>query len=104
MSRIATTTIAMISPVDIDSPFPPMGSKQGFPPHWVPMRPTFDLQSHSIHSDGAQRAADVVAHAARAGVELLALTDHATTDGVAEARDAAAAQGIAFSAAAELSA
>jgi len=68
------------------------------------MRPTFDLQSHSIHSDGALPAADVVTHAARAGVELLALTDHDTTDGVAEAREAAAAHGIAFSSAAELSA
>ena len=68
------------------------------------MRPTFDLQSHSIHSDGALPAADVVAHAAAAGMELIALTDHDTIDGVPEARDAAAAHGIAFSAAAELSA
>ena len=68
------------------------------------MRPTFDLQSHSLHSDGALPAADVVALAARAGVQLLALTDHDTTDGVAEARAAAREHGIAFSAAAELSA
>jgi predicted metal-dependent phosphoesterase TrpH len=68
------------------------------------MRPTFDLQSHSIHSDGTLQAADVVDHAARAGVELLALTDHDTIDGVAEAREAAARHGIAFSPAAELSA
>jgi predicted metal-dependent phosphoesterase TrpH len=68
------------------------------------MRPTFDLQSHSIHSDGTLAAADVVARAAKAGVQLLALTDHDTTDGVAEARAAAREHGIAFSAAAELSA
>src|ERR671915_1727940 len=68
------------------------------------MRPTFDLQSHSVHSDGALPATDVVAHAAAAGVELLALTDHDTVDGVAEARTAAADRGIAFSPAAELSA
>jgi 3',5'-nucleoside bisphosphate phosphatase len=68
------------------------------------MRPTFDLQSHSIHSDGALTAADVVAHAARAGVELLALSDHDTTDGVAEAHAAARRHGIALSPAAELSA
>ena len=68
------------------------------------MRPTFDLQSHSIHSDGSLPAAGVVAHAAAAGVELLALTDHDTTDGVAEAGDAAREAGIAFSPAAELSA
>jgi 3',5'-nucleoside bisphosphate phosphatase len=68
------------------------------------MRPTFDLQSHSLHSDGTLPAADVVALAARAGVQLLALTDHDTTDGVAEARAAAREHGLAFSAAAELSA
>jgi predicted metal-dependent phosphoesterase TrpH len=68
------------------------------------MRPTFDLQSHSLHSDGALTAADVVAHAAAAGVELLALTDHDTMDGVPEARAAAAERGIGFSPAAELSA
>src|ERR687895_1502134 len=68
------------------------------------MRPTFDLQSHSVHSDGALPATDVVAHAAAAGVELLALTDHDTVDGVAEARAEAADRGIAFSPAAELSA
>jgi 3',5'-nucleoside bisphosphate phosphatase len=68
------------------------------------MRPTFDLQSHSIHSDGALPAADVIAHAAAAGVQLVALTDHDTVDGVGEARAAAAEHGIAFSPAAELSA
>ena len=56
----------------------------------------FDLQSHSIHSDGALPAAEVVARAAAAGVELLALTDHDTIDGVAEARAAAGEHGIAF--------
>jgi predicted metal-dependent phosphoesterase TrpH len=51
--------------------------------------PTFDLQSHSIHSDGALPAAEVVERAAQAGVELLALTDHDTVDGVDEALGAA---------------
>jgi predicted metal-dependent phosphoesterase TrpH len=68
------------------------------------MPPTFDLQSHSIHSDGALSAADVVAHAAAAGVELLALSDHDTTDGVNEARQAARDHGIRVTPAAELSA
>ncbi len=68
------------------------------------MRPTFDLQSHSIHSDGALPASDVVAHAAQSGVRLLALTDHDTVDGVPEAEAAAGAHGIAISPAAELSA
>lgn len=55
--------------------------------------PTFDLQSHSTYSDGSLAPAAVVACAAQAGVELLALTDHDTVDGVAEALDAAAATG-----------
>jgi 3',5'-nucleoside bisphosphate phosphatase len=44
--------------------------------------PRFDLQSHSTHSDGVLSAAEVVR---RAGVELLALSDHDTVSGVAEA-------------------
>ena len=47
--------------------------------------PTFDLQSHSQHSDGALTPHDVVGTAAAAGVELLALTDHDTVDGVRDA-------------------
>jgi predicted metal-dependent phosphoesterase TrpH len=66
--------------------------------------PTFDLQSHSICSDGALAPGDVVARAAAAGVELLALSDHDTVEGVAEARTAAAAHGIGLVPAAELSA
>ena len=68
------------------------------------MRPTFDLQSHSIHSDGTLPASEVVAYAAQAGMQLLALTDHDTIDGVPEAAAAAREHGIAFSPAAELSA
>lgn len=56
--------------------------------------PTFDLQSHSVHSDGALAPAEVVAAAAAAGVELLALSDHDTSAGVPEAREAARAAGI----------
>jgi predicted metal-dependent phosphoesterase TrpH len=56
-------------------------------------RPTFDLQSHSTYSDGSLPPAEVVARAAAAGVELLALTDHDTVDGVAEALAAASATG-----------
>jgi predicted metal-dependent phosphoesterase TrpH len=46
----------------------------------------------------------VIEHAARAGVELLALTDHDTVDGVAEALDAARSHGIALLPATEISA
>ncbi len=49
------------------------------------MPPRFDLQSHSTHSDGQLSAAEVVERAAKAGVELLALTDHDTVTGVSEA-------------------
>lgn len=62
----------------------------------------FDLQSHSLRSDGALAPAEVVARAAAAGVELLALTDHDTVAGVAEARRAARGHGIRLSPAAEL--
>jgi predicted metal-dependent phosphoesterase TrpH len=65
--------------------------------------PAFDLQAHSTHSDGALPAAEVVARAAAAGVELLALTDHDTIAGVPEAQAAARAHGIRLSPAAELS-
>jgi predicted metal-dependent phosphoesterase TrpH len=54
------------------------------------MAPRFDLQSHSTHSDGELPPTAVVAAAAAAGVELLALSDHDTVDGVAEASAAAA--------------
>src|SRR4051812_5322256 len=65
--------------------------------------PLFDLQAHSTHSDGALPPAEVVARAAAAGVELLALSDHDTVAGVTEAFAAAEAHGIRLSPAAELS-
>jgi predicted metal-dependent phosphoesterase TrpH len=65
--------------------------------------PTFDLQSHSTHSDGALPPSEVVARAAAAGVELLALSDHDTVAGVAEAAAAAREHGIRLAPAAELS-
>ncbi len=66
--------------------------------------PAFDLQSHSLYSDGTLAPADVVARAAASGVELLALTDHDTVDGVPEALRAAREHGLRLSPAAELSA
>jgi predicted metal-dependent phosphoesterase TrpH len=64
----------------------------------------FDLQSHSTCSDGELEPADVVGRAAMAGVELLALTDHDTVEGVAEARAAADEHRIALVPAVEISA
>jgi predicted metal-dependent phosphoesterase TrpH len=63
----------------------------------------FDLQSHSLFSDGALPPAEVVQRAAEAGVELLALTDHDTVDGVDEALEAAGPAGIRVVPATELS-
>jgi hypothetical protein len=66
--------------------------------------PTFDLQSHSRHSDGSLDPSEVVSVAAAAGVELLALTDHDTVDGVREAADAAANLGVRLATGVEISA
>jgi hypothetical protein len=65
--------------------------------------PRFDLQSHSTHSDGALPAAEVVARAAGAGVELLALSDHDTVSGVSEAIAAGEENGIRVVPAVEIS-
>jgi len=70
------------------------------PPH---VAPDFDLQSHSIESDGALAPAAVVERAAAAGMRLMALTDHDTVDGVTEALRAAREHGLRCSPAAELS-
>jgi predicted metal-dependent phosphoesterase TrpH len=63
-----------------------------------------DLQSHSLNSDGALPAAAVVAAAAAAGVELLALSDHDTVGGIDEALAAAREHSIALLTATEISA
>jgi predicted metal-dependent phosphoesterase TrpH len=66
--------------------------------------PTFDLQSHSLHSDGALSPTEVVALAAGAGVELLALSDHDTVAGVDEALAAGETHGVRVVPTAEISA
>jgi hypothetical protein len=66
--------------------------------------PIFDLQSHSIHSDGELAPTGVVEAAAAAGVELMALTDHDSIDGLPEALEAASRLGVEIVPAAELSA
>ena len=65
--------------------------------------PTFDLQSHSTCSDGGLEPAEVVRLAAQAGVQTLALSDHDTVDGVAEAIAAGERHGIRVVPATELS-
>jgi predicted metal-dependent phosphoesterase TrpH len=54
-------------------------ASQSPPPSFV------DLHSHSTASDGAFAPADVVREAHRLGLAALALTDHDTTEGLAEA-------------------
>jgi 3',5'-nucleoside bisphosphate phosphatase len=68
------------------------------------MTPRFDLQSHSTHSDGVLSPAEVVARAADAGVQLLALSDHDTISGVAEAIAAGEQHGVHVVPAVEISA
>lgn len=53
-----------------------------------------DLHTHSLHSDGTYSPATVVRNAALRGVELLALTDHDTISGVAEAQAAGKRWGV----------
>lgn len=55
---------------------------------------SYDLHSHSTASDGTLSPTALVQRAAAAGVDYLALTDHDTTAGLAEARQAADAAGI----------
>ncbi len=54
----------------------------------------YDLHSHSTASDGTLSPTALVQRAAAAGVDVLALTDHDDTGGIAEAEQAAAEQGI----------
>lgn len=55
-----------------------------------------DLHAHSTASDGTQPPAQVVASARAAGLDVVALTDHDTTSGWAEATDAAVREGVAL--------
>ncbi|MCQ1949413.1 PHP domain-containing protein [Arthrobacter sp. zg-Y859] len=55
-----------------------------------------DLHTHSCVSDGTEQPADVIASAAKAGLDAIALTDHDTTAGWADAAAAAQEHGITF--------
>jgi predicted metal-dependent phosphoesterase TrpH len=63
-----------------------------------------DLHSHSTASDGSRAPRDVVAEAKRVGLAAIALTDHDTLDGVAEAIATGAALGVRVVPGVELSA
>lgn len=53
-----------------------------------------DLHCHSTISDGTLAPGALLAHAAKQGVQTLALTDHDATDGISAAREAANSHGI----------
>lgn len=55
------------------------------------MKPSHDLHSHSTASDGTLAPAALVGRARAVGVDVLALTDHDTLEGIEEALRAAAA-------------
>lgn len=57
---------------------------------------TYDLHTHSVHSDGTTRPAEIAREAAALGLTGFALTDHDTISGWEEARAAAAQHGIEF--------
>lgn len=63
-----------------------------------------DLHLHSHHSDGVLAPAEVVDRAADASVRLLALTDHDSIAGCAEARERCHARGVSWVSGVELSA
>jgi predicted metal-dependent phosphoesterase TrpH len=62
-----------------------------------------DLHTHSTASDGAYSPAELLERAARAGIQVLALTDHDTTAGLTEAQEAADLRGVDFIAGIEVS-
>ncbi len=60
------------------------------------MAALFDLHCHSTVSDGLLSPPDLVAHAAKRGVKVLALTDHDDLGGLQAAREAALEHDIQF--------
>lgn len=56
----------------------------------------YDLHTHSNVSDGTTSPAEIAAEAKEVGLSGFALTDHDTTDGWEEARQAAAHHGLEF--------
>lgn len=66
--------------------------------------PGIDLHTHSNRSDGTFEPAEVVRLAAERGLDVVALTDHDTTDGLEEAALAGAEHGVEVVPGVELSA
>ncbi|HEX5322690.1 MAG TPA: PHP domain-containing protein [Capsulimonadaceae bacterium] len=68
-----------------------------------PRPPGIDLQAHTTASDGSASPTEVVTAAARLGLAAIAVTDHDTIGGLAEAIEAARANSIEFVPGVELS-
>jgi len=64
----------------------------------------YDLHTHSTASDGTTTPTELIRHAAEQGLYTVALTDHDTTEGVAEAAAIAREVGIGFVGGVEVSA
>ena len=60
----------------------------------VPMALKYDLHSHTTASDGTLNPGELVHRAQRLGVDVLAVTDHDTTEGLSSARAAAEVSGL----------
>lgn len=60
------------------------------------MKKIIDLHTHSTASDGSFMPGELVRHAAESGVTTLALTDHDSTAGLAEAAAESARLGVEF--------
>ena len=53
-----------------------------------------DLHTHTTASDGTLTPTELVAHARELGLSAVAITDHDTMNGVAEARTAGERMGV----------
>jgi len=58
------------------------------------MKRRYDLHTHTLYSDGTLTPGELVRRAMDRRVDVLALTDHDVTDGVAQAQQAAAQAGV----------
>ena len=67
------------------------------------MRPVYDLHTHTTSSDGQLSPEELVVQAKACGIDVLAITDHDTTEGITEAGNEAYRQNIKLLSGIELS-
>ena len=73
---------------DHDTPSPPIGASPG------PIRGRADLHIHTLASDGVSDVEAVLRHAVRAGLHVIAITDHERIDAAVAAQAIAAGRGL----------